>query len=235
MKVRKVYGRDRIRYLRCRSCAEEFSERKGTALFNSKIPETKAAGVIEHLDSGCGVTATAQLVGVSKDAVSRLVRVAGRASKALHDKLVRNLRPQALQFDEKWSYTTKKQKRLGTEDDPDQAGDHWDLNCIDPQTKLLLTILPGKRTAEMILQAVQDAAARLAVEGKRPAIFTDGEPAYLEAIREVFGDRSRVPHTGRRGRPPAAIVRVPHDLVYAQVIKHRRGEGACRRNSPDLW
>jgi hypothetical protein len=40
--VRKIYGKyDAIRYLRCRRCREEFSERKNTALWNSKIPEKK--------------------------------------------------------------------------------------------------------------------------------------------------------------------------------------------------
>ena len=46
--VRKVYGKDRIRYLRCRACSREFSERKNTALFNSKIEESKAISVAEH-------------------------------------------------------------------------------------------------------------------------------------------------------------------------------------------
>lgn len=50
--VRKVYGKDRIRYLRCRSCAREFSERKNTALFNTKIEEKKAISVAEHLAEG---------------------------------------------------------------------------------------------------------------------------------------------------------------------------------------
>ncbi len=40
--VRKVYGRDAIRLLRCRTCGEEFSERRGTALVNTKVSETKA-------------------------------------------------------------------------------------------------------------------------------------------------------------------------------------------------
>ncbi|PON17665.1 hypothetical protein C2W62_11945 [Candidatus Entotheonella serta] len=35
--VRKVYGRDAIRLLRCRTCGEEFSERRGTALVNTKV------------------------------------------------------------------------------------------------------------------------------------------------------------------------------------------------------
>ena len=105
LRVRKTYGADRIRYLRCGCCGEEFSERKGTALFNCKISEAQAVSVIEHLDSACGLNATARLVGVSKDAVSRLLRVSGPVSYQLHDRLVRNVHPRALQFDEKWSYS----------------------------------------------------------------------------------------------------------------------------------
>jgi len=55
--VRKVYGHDRIRLLRCRTCGEECSERRGTALFNTKLPEATAEDVINHLDQGCSVRA----------------------------------------------------------------------------------------------------------------------------------------------------------------------------------
>ena len=51
----KVYGQDRLRRLRCRSCGEEFSERRGTALFNTKLPELKAEEVLNHLGEGCSV------------------------------------------------------------------------------------------------------------------------------------------------------------------------------------
>ena len=64
LRLRKVYGADRIRYLRCSACAREFSERKGTALCNCKISEAQAVSVIAHLDRNCGVVATAELVGV---------------------------------------------------------------------------------------------------------------------------------------------------------------------------
>ncbi len=51
--VRKLYGKDRLRYLlRCRACAREFSERKNTPLFNSKIEEKKPISVAEHLSEG---------------------------------------------------------------------------------------------------------------------------------------------------------------------------------------
>lgn len=108
--IRKVYGHDNIRFLRCRQCGEEFSERRGTALFNTKIAEERAEAVIEHLDDGCSVSGTARLVKVSKDAVSRLLRVAGRHAKKFHDAQVRDLTSQALEFDEQWSFV-KKSKR----------------------------------------------------------------------------------------------------------------------------
>jgi transposase-like protein len=227
LRVRKSYGKDQIRYLRCSRCSSEFSERKGTALFNSKIAESKAVSVIEHLDSRCGVNATARLVKVSKDSVSRLSRITGRVFNSLHDVMVKDTHPKALQFDEKWAFTEKKQKNLTSSDDPTEVGDHWDVNCIDPQSKLLLTLVPGPRTSESIKAAVADAAARLAKDAARPAIFTDGEPAYEEAILEVFGNSYPPLRTSNLGRPPLPILRVPHDLVYAQVIKHRSGGKVC--------
>ena len=187
LRVRKIYGVDRIRYLRCGCCGEEFSERKGTALFNCKIGEAQAISVMEHLDSGCGLNATARLVGVSKDAVGRLLGVGGRISYQLHDRLVRDVQPAALQFDEKWSYVAKKQRHVTAQDDPSQTGDYWDANSLDPQSKLLVSLVPGCRTAGTIHQVVADAAERLAAKAEFPALFTDGEPTYPEAIVATFG------------------------------------------------
>lgn len=45
LSVRKIYSKDHIRYLRCSACSGEFSERKNTALFGTKIPEEKAVSV----------------------------------------------------------------------------------------------------------------------------------------------------------------------------------------------
>ncbi len=50
LKIRKVYGQDQLRFLHCNECREEFSERPGSALFNSKIPEEKALGGGLHRD-----------------------------------------------------------------------------------------------------------------------------------------------------------------------------------------
>lgn len=50
--VRKVYGQDHIRLLRCRTCGEECSERRGTALFHTKVTEERAASIVTHLGDG---------------------------------------------------------------------------------------------------------------------------------------------------------------------------------------
>lgn len=105
--IRKVYGRDAIRWLRCRTCGEEFSERRGTALFNTKVSEAKAVEVIDHLTDGCGVKSTARLTRVCKATVVRLLRVSGRHAERVHDQQVRDLTPRALEFDEPWSYVKK--------------------------------------------------------------------------------------------------------------------------------
>ena len=105
--IRKVYGHDRLRLLRCRSCGEEFTERRGTPLFNTKLPEARAEDVINHLGEGCGVRATTRIVKVAKETVARLSRVTGRHAERFHDQHVHGLTPRALEFDEQWSFVKK--------------------------------------------------------------------------------------------------------------------------------
>ncbi len=50
-----------IRGLFCRTCKKHFSERKGTVLEHSRLPEKKAVSLLEHLREGCGVRSTASV------------------------------------------------------------------------------------------------------------------------------------------------------------------------------
>lgn len=109
---RKIYGKWKSRFVRCRTCGEEFSERKGTALFGMHLGPGKVLGVLEHLGDGCGVRKTARLVYVSKNTVTAIVKRAGAHAKRLHDELVRNLEVREVQFDEKWSFVGKKRQAV---------------------------------------------------------------------------------------------------------------------------
>src|SRR5215475_5689958 len=107
------HGGGTPRLLRCRTCGEEFSERRGTALFNTKVAEEQAVSVINHLGEGCGVRATVHLVHVAKDTVACLLRVAGCHAERCHDQRVRDVTPRAWEFDEQWSCVKKSRSVVG--------------------------------------------------------------------------------------------------------------------------
>jgi transposase-like protein len=82
------YGKQQRRMLVCRSCQQRFSERKGTALFGTRLPQARALSVFQHLQEGCGVRQTARLTGVDKDTVVRYAVQAGTHAQQAHDELV---------------------------------------------------------------------------------------------------------------------------------------------------
>ena len=89
LRVAFRYGQGRRhRMLACRTCQQRFSERKGTALFGSRLPHDRALAVFEHLQDGCGIRQTARLVGVDKDTVVRYALRAGTHARQAHDELV---------------------------------------------------------------------------------------------------------------------------------------------------
>jgi transposase-like protein len=82
------YGKHRRRLLVCRTCQGRFSERKGTAVFATRLPHDQAVAVLQHLQEGCGVRQTGRLVGVDKDTVGRYARKAGAHAQQTHDEVV---------------------------------------------------------------------------------------------------------------------------------------------------
>ena len=83
------YGPNRSRrLLRCSTCKARFSERKGTPLFDARLPAAKAVSVLAHVAEGVGTRKTARLTGVHRDTVTRYIRRAGEHAEQLHDELV---------------------------------------------------------------------------------------------------------------------------------------------------
>ena len=83
------YGKDKQRrMLVCRTCQHRFSERKGTPLFDARLPDDQVVSILEHLRERCGVRQTGRLTGVSKDTVVRYALRAGDHAQQLHDELV---------------------------------------------------------------------------------------------------------------------------------------------------
>jgi transposase-like protein len=83
------YGKQKqYRLLYCRTCRSRFSERKGTPLFGSKLPEDKIVSLFQHLAERCGVRSTARLVGVNRNTVVHYSRLAGPHAQQIHDEFV---------------------------------------------------------------------------------------------------------------------------------------------------
>lgn len=77
-----------IRMVYCRTCKVSFSERKGTVLEHSRLPQAKVLDILDHIREGCGTRATSRLVKVDKNTVTRYLALEGSHSQKLHEELV---------------------------------------------------------------------------------------------------------------------------------------------------
>jgi IS1 family transposase len=93
--------------------------------------------------------------------------------------------------------------------------------AFDPESRLVVSVVPGERTAENVAAVVEDFRRRT---GGRlmDLITTDGYPAYEEAILDAYGEMFTPPRTGKRGRPKAPYKVAPRGLTYAVVEKTRQ-------------
>jgi len=208
--VRKTYGKERLRFLRCHCCGTEFSERKGSALWNTKVSEARATAVAEHLAEGCSMKATARLVRVDLSVVRRLNRKAGEHGEAFHNERAQNLRMKALEGDERHGYVH------------DKSRPQWEAELIDPQSKFIVSHVQGKRDESLIRRLLEDGASRL-VNRHELVLMTDGDASYATLFPQIFGQAYRPARHGSRGRLPDVRYRIPRSLAHVQVIKHRQG------------
>ncbi len=161
LSVRTGKGGGRWRMLRCATCKTEFSERKGTPLWGSTMAPDKVEAIASHLKEGCGIRKTARLVGASKDGVTSIAIRLGLHARALHDERVRGLDVDEAQFDEKWSFVGKKQKNCDILDPADEdKGDQWDHTALDVDSRMVVSLVVGKRSRENLEEVVADFADR---------------------------------------------------------------------------
>ena len=94
--------RKHIRRLYCNHCGQRFSERRGTLLRYTKLPEPAVVRLLKCLGHGCSVEAAADICDVDPRTVERLLEAAGRRAEDFHrlqlDRLERP--PEAVQLDE---------------------------------------------------------------------------------------------------------------------------------------
>jgi IS1 family transposase len=115
-----------------------------------------------------------------------------------------------VQFDEKWSFVGKKQKHCDPRRPADaRQGDCWDHVAFDPEHRLVVSVVVGKRTEAHAHQVVHEFRER--TDGRPINLMTSDEyPVYASAIAAVYAEPG--PVAAGRGAPEAGP-RLPDWLV----------------------
>jgi transposase-like protein len=103
LRVCERMGKDhRIRRLYCSTCGHRFSEREGSLMARSKLPEEAVVRIVKCLGYGCSVEATADICEVDPRTVELLLFKAGPRAEDFHRlQLERLAEPiQAVEIDE---------------------------------------------------------------------------------------------------------------------------------------
>ena len=167
-----------------------------------KICDDKFYAIVRCIGEGNGVRSTARICEVDKDTILRVVKRVGEHVEKIFNHVLRDLWPKEIQLDELWSVLMKKEKnvteieRLHTE-----LGDCWIWVAFDPETKVVLGYVLGKRTKDNAITLLQRVRNVLG-DGCFPLFTSDELSCYKDALIEVFGVMEQPDRRGTQGRFP---------------------------------
>ncbi len=151
----------------------------------NQLAKERRAQIVKALCEGNSLHSTARMVGVSINTVVKLLIDLGTVAADYQDRTLRNLPCRRIQCDEIWRFVYAKQKNVPEEHQGELGyGDVWTWTALDPDTKLIVSWLVGRRDGETTHEFIDDVALRLA---NRVQLTTDGHKAYLEAVEDAFG------------------------------------------------
>jgi len=116
----------------------------------------------------------------------------------------------------------KKEKHCDPENADDaRQGDNWDHVAFDSENRLVVSVVPGKRTVENLETLIRDFKKR--TEGRPMNLITSDEyKPYRQAILKAYGKKVVPERTGKPGRPKSPYYKASSKLRYATVHKTRR-------------
>jgi IS1 family transposase len=202
-----------IERLRCTVCTREFSEREGTLMARSKLPEETVERLLKCQRWGVCDDGTADICGVDIKTVHRFQRLAAQRAQEHHEQITCDLRVEAVQLDEMHS------KRRGPHVE-------WLHTAIAMGSRFVLWVHWGPRTQESAALLIAQLVARVC---GLPVWLSDGWKAYPAALRQVLGRVYQRRRRGRRGRHPKPCLVPPRELFYGQVVKVRDRTGKLLR------
>lgn len=203
-------GKDKqIERLRCCVCGKEFSEREGTLMAYTKLPEEKIIRLTKCQRWGVCDEGTADICDVDIKTVQRFQGVAVPRAEEHQHQVVRDVEVKGVQLDEAHS-----KLRPGKVE--------WIHTALAMGSLFILAVEFGPRSAETA--ACMIAQVMACVRGI-PLFLTDGWQAYPKALVQVLGRVYRPRRKGKVGRKPKPRLVAPDNLYYAQVVKNRDSAG----------
>ena len=207
---------------RCQVCGSSVTLSYGTAYYGLGTDPLIFETALRALAEGNSLRATARIVEVDKELVRGWLDRAARQCRAVMLYLWRDLPATECQLDELWSFVHTKQDNLpGAQHYLDSHGDTRVWLAFAPVWRLVLGFVVGKRdqaSANRLLGQV----AHVTDAHILPLFTSDQWPAYPHALLTAYGEWYCPPRRGTRGPHPNPRLRPRADLLYAQVIKHRR-------------
>jgi transposase-like protein len=77
------------------TCGNRFSERQGTLLRYTKLPEETVVRIVKCLGHGCSIAAAAEICEVAPRTMARLLEQAGRRAEGFHQLQRERLAPRS--------------------------------------------------------------------------------------------------------------------------------------------
>ena len=198
-----------IERLRCTACGREFSEREGTLMARSKLPEETVIQLVKCQRWGVCDEGTADICAVALKTVYRFQRVATQRAQPHHQQVVQDVDVSGVQVDEA-------QSKLR----PTQV--EWVQTAWAMGSWFLLWVDCGPRPQDTAAALIAQVVARAR---QLPLFLTDGWKAYPAALLQVVGVVYRPRRRGKVGRKPKPRLVAPPTLFYAQVVKVRNKAG----------
>ena len=198
-----------IERLRCTACDQEFSEREGTLMARSKLPEETVVQLLKCQRWGVCDAGTADICAVDLKTVHRFQRIAAQRAEVHHRQSVQHVDVEGVQLDEAHSKLRPKQVE-------------WVHTALAMGSWFLLWVDFGPRTQETAATLIAQVVARAR---QLPLFLTDGWKAYPAAFLQVVGIVYRPRRRGHVGRKPKPRLVAPKSLLYAQVVKVRNKTG----------
>jgi IS1 family transposase len=213
------------RLWQCAACGRCLSERRGTAFFNLKTPESEVCRSLDAMLRGDTQTSTAHTRQHRRDTLRRWRRRAAPRARAVDEEFVTDLSVGDLELDEQWSFAGRKKAEFAQSA---ERGEAWWHKSMVRESRLVVEQFVSPRTTEAAEMLVNRSFDRLSA-GCLPRVSSDGYDAYTKPLSEQVRALKVYPlwwalaRKGKPGRPPKPATIPDPALLYGQVVKEREG------------